>query len=497
MATVHFGRLHGSGGFSRTVAIKRLHAQYAKETEFVSMFLDEARLAGRIHHPNVVQTLDVVVLDTELFLVMEYVQGESLARLAKTARERGDPVPISVVSAILSGTLHGLHAAHEATDEHGARLDIVHRDLSPQNVLVGVDGVARVIDFGVAKAVGRLQMTSEGQLKGKLAYMSPEQLLEKAVDARSDVYSAGVVLWEMLSGRRLFDAEHQGAVITSVLTGTIAPPSTVSHHVPKTFDEITMRALQRDPALRFPSARDMALAIEAGVPMASPVRVAEWVRGLAGPVLEQRSSVVSRRERAQGGVGRSAIRTLLEPYPSGVSDARYASPSELADGTLSRGSAVSVTMDGPRPMPRQRRGARIVPAAVLLLAVGVFALAAGKRLSTLIARLAPAAATQMTAPPSVSPARSALASASTSASAPASATTVEAPEVTSLPIPASARTGPISSTPVPAVSRASGRPPRPAPVVATPSKIGADAKPCVVRSYVDDSGFTQFVKECP
>jgi serine/threonine-protein kinase len=472
MATVHFGRLHGSVGFTRTVAIKRLHAQFARETEFVSMFLDEARLAGRIHHPNVVQTLDVVVLDTELFLVMEYVQGESLARLAKTARQKGENVPIAVVSAILCGALHGLHAAHEATDEQGARLDIVHRDLSPHNILVGADGVARILDFGIAKAVGRHQITSEGQIKGKLAYMAPEQLLQHKVDARSDVYAAGVVLWEMLAGRRLFDADDQGAIITSVLTGKISPPSTVSPHVPRKLDAIAMWALQRDPSLRFQSAREMALAIEACVPAASAVRVSDWVGDLAGEVLEQRSTVVRRNESA-----------------SEAHAAPRAPTSEPTDNTLStRGSAVSVAMDGPRPRSRQRRVARaVLGGTVLLLAVAALVLAVGELFSAPDAQLAPAAVTETRASPGVA--------SSPPASAPAPVTT-EATEATAAPVLASARPATPPPATAAAAARASARPARPAPVVATPSRVSGDAKSCVVRSYVDEQGFTHFVKEC-
>ena len=207
MATVYVGRLVGSAGFARTVAIKRLHAAYARDPDFVSMFVDEARLAARIHHPNVVSTLDVVALEGELFLVMEYIQGESLARLERLASDRGDRIPEAMAASMIAGILHGLHAAHEARDERGEPLGIVHRDVSPQNVLVGVDGVARVLDFGIAKAAGRIQTTRDGQLKGKLAYMSPEQLRGE-VTRTTDVYAAGVVLWEALTGRQLFVGEN-------------------------------------------------------------------------------------------------------------------------------------------------------------------------------------------------------------------------------------------------------------------------------------------------
>src|SRR5580658_8361717 len=170
MASVHIGRLLGPAGFSRTVAIKRLHAHYAKDPAFVAMFLDEARLAARVRHPNVVSTLDVETKNAEIFLVMDYIQGESLSKLLRAAREAGAPVPGAVASAILGGVLYGLDAAHDATDEGGRPLRIVHRDVSPQNVLVGVDGISRVVDFGVARAASKLSTTQSGQLKGKLAY---------------------------------------------------------------------------------------------------------------------------------------------------------------------------------------------------------------------------------------------------------------------------------------------------------------------------------------
>src|SRR5579883_1543681 len=157
MATVYLARLRGEATpFSRVVAVKMLHAQYAKEEAFRAMFLDEARLVSRIRHPSVVATLDVLQDEAELFLVMDYVHGESLARLLRMAKDLGAPMPLPVACAIFVGALEGLHAAHEATAEDGTQLEIVHRDVSPQNVLVGADGVARVVDFGVAKAVGRL-----------------------------------------------------------------------------------------------------------------------------------------------------------------------------------------------------------------------------------------------------------------------------------------------------------------------------------------------------
>ena len=193
MATIFFGRLVGAASFARTVAIKSLHKQYARDPEFVAMLLDEARLATRVQHPNVVGTLDVVALDGELLLVLDYVHGESFSFVLRILAANRKRLPPRIVGNVVASALSGLHAAHEATSESGQPLGIIHRDVSPQNVLLGADGVPRVLDFGVAKAVGRAANTRDGQLKGKLAYMAPEQITSGAVTRRTDVYAATIV----------------------------------------------------------------------------------------------------------------------------------------------------------------------------------------------------------------------------------------------------------------------------------------------------------------
>src|SRR4051812_39726612 len=280
MATVHFGRLSGPVGFSRTVAIKRLHPHFAKDPEFVTMFLDEARLCGRIRHPNVVPTLDVVTTQGEIFIVMEYVAGEALSKLMRTAGQKNILMPPKVAATIMSSVLHGLHAAHQTKDEHGRELGIVHRDVSPQNVLVGADGTARVLDFGVAKAAGRLQTTRDGQVKGKIAYMPPEQLSGAPVNRQVDVYAAAVVLWEMLTGRRLFDGETEAIVLARAIEGTVEPPSSHNAFLEPAVDAIVLRGLARDPEMRFATAREMALALEQTIGLASPSEVGEWVESV-------------------------------------------------------------------------------------------------------------------------------------------------------------------------------------------------------------------------
>ncbi len=290
MATVHFGRLLGPVGFSRTVAIKRLHPQFAKDPDFVSMFLDEARLAARVQHPNVVSTVDVVALEDELFLVMDYVEGESLARLLRACRVSGMRLPPRVVASIITGTLYGLHAAHEAKNERGEPLELVHRDVSPQNILVGVDGVARVLDFGIAKAVGRSQITREGQIKGKLSYMPPEQIEGGAIDRRVDVYAAGVVLWEALTAQRLFDGENEGAVLSKIVKNDVPRPSILLPELPRSVDDIVLRAVSRDPSERFPTAWDMAVALEEALGVETPRRVGEIVERMAEEAILRRTA---------------------------------------------------------------------------------------------------------------------------------------------------------------------------------------------------------------
>jgi eukaryotic-like serine/threonine-protein kinase len=295
MATVHLGRLLGPVGFSRTVAIKRSHPEMAADPEFVSMFLDEARLAARIRHPNVVSTLDVVALEGELFLVMDFVQGESLSKLMRASKLLEQKIPPEIACTIMAGALHGLHAAHEAKSERGVPLNIVHRDVSPQNILVGIDGIARVLDFGVAKAAGRVATTREGQIKGKLAYLAPEQL--SGDNSRlSDIYSASVVLWEALTGERLFQADNPGELLNLVLYRKVQAPGELVKGLAPGLDEIVLKGLSRDPKQRFATAREMAVELERKGGQVSAVEVGEWVERVAKDAIATRTKKVAEIE---------------------------------------------------------------------------------------------------------------------------------------------------------------------------------------------------------
>jgi serine/threonine protein kinase len=394
VATVHLGRLLGQAGFSRTVAIKRLHAQFAKDPDFVAMFMDEARLAARIHHPNVVSTLDVVARDGELFVVMEYIPGEALSKLVRCAAATGARIEPRIAVAIVAGFLHGLHAAHEARSERGEPLELVHRDVSPQNVLVGIDGVARVVDFGIAKAVGRTQTTREGQLKGKIAYMAPEQLHGIEVSRRTDIYAASIVLWELLAGKRLFARENDAAVMMAALTEEVPAPSVVAPAVPGRLDRITLRGLARLPEARFATAREMALALEGAIDLALPSEVGSWVQTTAGSILGRRSSLVADIESNSG---------MDRPLPS---DSQPAPPADAKTLMTSAGPD-DVSLAPPsdrkdRDNERKRKGLVALLAFAALIAGGALVarvIASPRRLP---AAASPSSVTALP-PPALSP----------------------------------------------------------------------------------------------
>lgn len=296
MATVHFGALVGEAGFSRIVAIKRLHTD-RRSRQLVTSLLDEARLVSRVKHPNVVPILDVVTDGGEVLVVLEYVVGETLSSLLRASEKASQRVPIDYAVAIVAAALHGLHAAHEATNVSGEPLGIVHRDVSPQNIMVGVDGLARVLDFGIAKATERLSKSMAGQIKGKLAYMSPEQIRGQT-DRRTDIYAAAVVLWELLAGRRLFPGVAPGKLLQLKIEHEIVPPSAHRDEVSEALDAAVMRGLAEHPDARFATAKAFAAALEDSAPPVRPTDVGAWVQELAGDRLARRARVVTDLEQS-------------------------------------------------------------------------------------------------------------------------------------------------------------------------------------------------------
>ena len=312
MATVFLARSWGKGGFSRLVAIKRLHPHLESEEDFVKMFLDEARLAARIRHPNVVGTLDVEDKDG-LYLVMEYIEGVTLLQLTRMAARVNERVPVPVGARVVLDVLAGLHAAHELRDEHDAFLNLVHRDVSPQNILLGVDGTARLTDFGIAKATSRLSMTRDGQLKGKISYMAPEQTRRNdALDRRADVFAMGIVAWEVFAGRRLFTGESDVEVLNQLMFEPIPRLRDHAPTLPSMLEQTVMRALERDVEKRYATAAQFSEAVERATRMlggpANHRVVAAFVQKIAGERIA--------RERARIASGSPERPSEIPPAPA-------------------------------------------------------------------------------------------------------------------------------------------------------------------------------------
>jgi serine/threonine protein kinase len=266
MAALYLGRRMGAAGFSRPVAIKVVHPHLSEDKNFTTMFVDEAKLSARIVHPNVVHVEELGQRGTLYYLVMEYVHGCSLSQLIRALRARRRRFTPEMAAYIAIQTAEGLHAAHETIGDDGELLNVVHRDISPQNVLFSYRGHTKLIDFGVAKARGRSQHTTVASLKGKLRYMAPEQASSQHVDRRTDVYALGIVLWEMLTMRTLFKAENDLRLHDLVKNPVVEPPSKYVEGLPPALDALIMRTLSKDPAQRPASALDFRRQLVQAVP---------------------------------------------------------------------------------------------------------------------------------------------------------------------------------------------------------------------------------------
>jgi serine/threonine-protein kinase len=479
MATVFIGRLVGPVGFARTVAIKRLHPQFASDPDFVTMFLDEARLAARIQHPNVVATLDVVATMGELFLVMDYVRGESVSALVRYAKRDGESIPPRIAAAIVSGALQGLHAAHVATDEGGKPLGIVHRDVSPQNVLVGADGTPRVLDFGVAKAANRLHTTRGGEIKGKISYMPPEQLEGHAVDRTADIYAMGLLLFEVVTGERMFLGVEEVSSLAKILRNEISLPS--SHDASLApWDAVVRKATAKDPKERYPTARAMALDVERVFGVASSVEVADFVEHLAGNAILERSKRVAEIESQSGAFRPSEQAALVkEINDSGPMLADEITVEADAMGTAIERSGVSalsqaVSVRGAEA-PRKRWPVVALGGALATLALGVVVFLATKS----PASPAVVAAAASSPPPALRAAPEPVPSATAAPPAPSK--------------PAAEETAPVVTSSARSAATTAPAPPRPR---AAPAAKPAGKPNCERPTTVDSAGHVHFRPEC-
>ncbi len=282
MAEVFAARPRGEVRSPSIVAVKSIRSSLVTEPKFVTMFLDEMSIAAQVQSPNVVRTIDQGVTETGApFLVMELVSGPTLAKLLRAAA----PLPIPIVAQVAAHAARGLHDAHEAKGKTGASLEIVHRDMSPQNILMGMDGFVRIMDFGIARATERFTQTQQGEFKGKLSYFSPEQAHGPGVDRRSDIFSLGIVLWEALTAKRLFRGKDVAQTFTNVLKKPVPSPLDYRPDVPLELANVVLRALERDPERRFATAAEMEQAVlhaTRDIEIPEPTEFGVWIDELAG-----------------------------------------------------------------------------------------------------------------------------------------------------------------------------------------------------------------------
>jgi serine/threonine-protein kinase len=365
MATVYLARSRGVGGFEREVALKLTHAHLSGNRDFAVDLIEEAKLVVRIRHPNVVSVLDVGSDPNGLYLVMDYVEGDTLAALRRHAEGSGTRLPARIGLRILVDALAGLHAAHELRDDKGRPLQLVHRDFSPQNILVAADGVAQLTDFGIAKAATRLGHTTTGIVKGKIAYMSPEQARGQPLDRRSDVWAAGVIAWEILVGRGLHRSDNDVATLLKIVTD---PPARVRSHdgsIPVALEEAVAEALAMDRERRCPSAaafaRNLIGACQPQGLLADVGEVSEHVMRAVGKKLAQRRRRIDEILELRAKMGRIAATSSQEQ----VTTTPKGTPG-IADGLASSdkssaGAASGVVLKSPAKPAAGRPGPVVEP----------------------------------------------------------------------------------------------------------------------------------------
>ena len=346
MAEVFLARRTGPGGFDKRVAMKVMHAHLSGEENFVSMFLDEARIASVIEHPNVVRVLDVGLFEGELpWMVMELLSGQTLATVHRSAAR---PPDTRLAIGILLGVAHGLHAAHEARGADGRLLEVVHRDVSPQNIHVGYDGGVKVVDFGIAAAEGRLTHTDTGEIKGKVSYMAPEQIRYpgERVDRRADLWAFGVVAWELFAGRRLFGEGDAGSRLYQILNEPIAPLATENSEVPAAVAALVDQCLARDPDERPDDAAVLAATLRDAIADSHA-----WLKDDLAAYMDESFGEVKRRSEALI----DSFVALFDDAPSAA--ARGGSePASAEVGSRERSGNTTETspLEGPvRPSPRR------------------------------------------------------------------------------------------------------------------------------------------------
>ena len=302
MAEIFLARQAGLEGFEKTIVIKRIRPHLSGQKGFVKMFLNEAKLAAQLNHPNIVQIYDLGKISDTYFIAMEYIFGRDMRRIIPKAESLGIPFPMVYALKIASSICEGLYYAHQRTDIYGNPLHIVHRDVTPENIFVSFDGTVKMLDFGIAKAANQIEQTRAGEIKGKLSYMSPEQAMGQPLDGRSDIFSLGVVLYEWITGFKLFTGDSEVAILKSITDGKIYAPSYFKADIPEAVEQILMRALDKDRDQRYQTAWDMQYDIDQFLSQyeftPSNIHLSNFLKQLFSDELD-----AERKRLAQRGVG--------------------------------------------------------------------------------------------------------------------------------------------------------------------------------------------------
>ncbi|MCC6336441.1 MAG: protein kinase [Myxococcales bacterium] len=328
MAQIYLARQRGPEGFEKLLVVKRILPHLAENEDFITMFLDEARIAARLNHPNVVQIFDLGAQDDSFFIAMEYIHGEDVRRVWKQAEKMGAPIPTPLICRIIIEACAGLDYAHKKTDPSGRPLNIVHRDISPQNILVSFEGGVKIVDFGIAKAADQATVTRSGVLKGKYSYMSPEQAGGQHIDSRTDVFAVGVVLYELLTGARLFKRATDIQTLNAVTECRVAPPSEINSRIPTSLGAIVMKALAKDRTQRYGEARQLAAELEAWL-------LAQGLPSSSASLAEFLHSIYAERLAREQEEGRLMIETA-DASLADEGDRDKATPSQVGNGKATR-----------------------------------------------------------------------------------------------------------------------------------------------------------------
>jgi serine/threonine protein kinase len=369
MASVHLARMDGPGGFQKWVAIKRIHPHLVEDESFVNMFLDEARVAARISHPNVATVFELGKHEDTYWIAMEYLHGEPLREVMRRTEEIGQPMPPEIACRVIADAAEGLHSAHELLGKNGEKMGLVHRDVTPHNLFVTYDGSTKVVDFGIAKFSSRMANTRAGTLKGKLAYMSPEQVAGEPIDRRTDVFAIGVVLWELTTGQRLFRMESDLDTLAKVQECNVPRPSTIVRGYPIDLEKIVMKALAKTKNERYRTARELSRALQSllmrrGLFIASD-EVAAYMVSVFGERIQKREAHLRWAAEVTQTIDFEKIKGL-PPSPWQTEDGSILTynsevqPSQPATGRgIPRPAAGMPAQSPPRPTPEPPRPASV------------------------------------------------------------------------------------------------------------------------------------------